>query len=682
MARNRRSTRRKPKALLRGILDCRDGKNSFVATAEGDYFVSDSDRNGASDGDLVEVSPLSGGAKRGASSRSGGRRASDRPQARVIRVIERASEVICGRVELADPFAVVVPDNTGIPFDVFTLRSDAPDVPEGAFVQVRITQFPTRRSACTGVIEAVLSEEGGGSGGIDMIVARHKLETVFSEAALAEAASAAVDEDGALAEGYWDLREREVFTIDPVDAKDFDDALSLERVRDGEGRRLWRLGVHIADVSAYVPWNSSLDIEARRRATSVYLVDRVIPMLPLALSEEVCSLKPGQVRRAFTVDLLVTDQGQVLQAQFHPSLICSRARFSYDQVQEVLEAGPDGRLLTEGAVAEESMVRKLRAASALAQAMERRRSEAGGIDFSTVEAKVQLDAEGAPVAVGLRKKTAATMLVEEAMIAANEAVARFLMGCDFPCLYRVHEPPSPDALTALLPVFREFSWFERSGAPLLGHGSPFVIQAILRESHGRAEEELVSNLLLRAMKRAVYRPVNDGHYGLASKAYCHFTSPIRRYPDLVVHRMLKAALFKRPQLFDQEVGALPWIGEHSSDMERVAETAARELQALKLAEFLEPHTGEAFEGMISGVSSQGLFVRLVRGITAELELGGAIEGFVPVRCLGPEYFAFDPERYTLTGADTDQVFRLGHPLDVVLSRVDVATTRLDLRPLR
>ena len=268
------------------------------------------------------------------------------------------------------------------------------------------------------------------------------------------------------------------------------------------------------------------------------------------------------------------------------------------------------------------------------------------------------------------------------MIAANEAVARFLAGRDFPCLYRVHEAPSPDALTALIPVFREFSWYDRSGAALLGHGSPFVIQDVLRESHGRAEEELVSNLLLRAMKRAVYRPVNDGHYGLASKAYCHFTSPIRRYPDLVVHRMLKGALFKRPQLFDQEVAALPWIGEHSSDMERVAEAAARESQVLKLAEFLEPHTGEAFEGTVSGVSSQGLFVRLNRGIITAMELGGAIEGFVPVRCLGPEYFAFDPERYTLTGADTDQVFRLGHRLDVVLSRVDVATTRLDLRLLR
>lgn len=681
MARNRRSTRRKPRALLRGILDCRDGKNSFVATAEGDFFISDSGRNGAADGDLVEVAPVSGGGKRNGGSPHH-RENHGRPQARVIRVIERSSEVICGRVELADPFAVVVPDNPGIPFDVFTLRSEAPDVPEGAFVQVRITQFPTRHSACTGVIEAVLSEKAGGSGGIDMIVARHKLETVFSDAALAEAAAAAVSEEEALAEGYHDLREREVFTIDPADAKDFDDALSLERVRDAQGRQLWRLGVHIADVSAYVPWNSSLDIEARRRATSVYLADRVIPMLPPALSEEVCSLKPGQARRAFTADLLVTDQGQVLQSQFYPSLICSRMRFTYEQVQEVLEGPEGGAVVLGGLVVEEPLVRKLRAASALARAMEQRRTEAGGIDFSTVEAKVRLDAEGTPVAVALRKKTDATMLVEEAMIAANEAVARFLAGRDFPCLYRVHETPSPDALTALVPVFREFSWFDRSGAALLGHGSPFVVQNILRESHGRAEEELVSGLLLRAMKRAVYRPVNDGHYGLASKAYCHFTSPIRRYPDLVVHRMLKAALFKRPQLFDQEVAALPWIGEHSSDMERVAEAAARESQVLKLAEYLEPHTGEAFGGVISGVSSQGLFVRLNRGITMPMELGGAIEGFVPVRCLGPEYFMFDPERYTLVGADTDQVFRLGQPLDVVLSRVDVATTRLDLRPLR
>ncbi len=673
MARKRSLVRHKPRALLRGVLDSRDGKNSFVTTAEGDFFIPDSARDGASDGDLVEVAPVGG-------RKGGGRgRGSERPQGRVVRVIERASEVVCGRVELADPFAVVVPDNPGIPFDIFTLRADAPDVPEGAFVQVRITQFPTRHSACTGVIEAVLSEEGGGSGGIDMIVARHKLETVFSESALAEAAQVAVDEAEALAEGYADLRQRVVFTIDPADAKDFDDALSLERVRDASGRLLWRLGVHIADVSAYVPWNSALDIEARRRATSVYLADRVIPMLPPALSEEVCSLKPGQVRRAFTCDMLVTDQGQVLQAQFYPSLICSKMRFAYGQVQQLLDTEGEGPVSLEGTGVGETMVRKLKAASVLAQAMGRRRATAGGIDFSTVEAKVRLDGEGAPVGVELRQKTDATTLVEEAMIAANEAVARHLFGKDFPCLYRVHDAPAGEALAALVPVFREFSWFSRSGAALLGHGSPFVIQSVLEESHGRAEEELVSNLLLRAMKRAVYRPVNDGHYGLASKAYCHFTSPIRRYPDLVVHRMLKAALFKRPQLFDQEVAALAWIGEHSSYMERVAETAARESQTLKLAEYLEPRVGEAFAGVVSGVSSQGLFVRLERGVTTELQLGGAIEGFLPLRYLGPEYFMFDPDRYTLTGADTDQVFRLGQPLQVVLSRVDLATSRLDLR---
>ena len=502
---------------------------------------------------------------------------------------------------------------------------------------------------------------------------------MFSEAALAEAAQVAVDEAEALAEGYADLRERTVFTIDPADAKDFDDALSLERVRDAAGRLLWRLGVHIADVSAYVPWNSALDIEARRRATSVYLADRVIPMLPPELSEEVCSLKPGQVRRAFTCDMLVTDQGQVLQAQFYPSLIRSKTRFTYGQVQQLLEREGEGPVSLDGLEVPEAMVRKLKAASALAQAMGQRRTAAGGIDFSTVEAKVRLDAEGAPVGVDLRQKTDATMLVEEAMIAANEAAARHLFAKDFPCLYRVHDAPAGEALAALVPVFREFNWFARSGAALLGHGSPFVIQSVLEESHGRAEEELVSNLLLRAMKRAVYRPVNDGHYGLASKAYCHFTSPIRRYPDLVVHRMLKAALFKRPQLFDQEVAALTWIGEHSSHMERVAETAARESQTLKLAEFLEPRVGETFAGVVSGVSSQGLFVRLERGVTTDLQLGGAIEGFLPLRYLGPEYFMFDPDRYTLTGADTDQVFRLGQPLNVVLSRVDLATSRLDLR---
>ena len=292
---------------------------------------------------------------------------------------------------------------------------------------------------------------------------------------------------------------------------------------------------------------------------------------------------------------------------------------------------------------------------------------AGGIDFATTEAKVVLDAEGRPTDIALRRKTDATRLVEEAMILANETVAGYLERRGFPCLYRVHEPPASDALGSLIPVFQEFDWFERPMEARLVAGDPKVIQEILAASAPRSEGELVSSLLLRAMKRADYRPENQGHYGLASEAYCHFTSPIRRYPDLVVHRMLRAALARRPEKFDQEVAALPWIAEHSSAMERVAEAAARESQELKMVEYLAAFAGQSFSAVISGVAAWGLYVRL--DCTAE--------GILPVRALGDEYFVFDPVRYTLVGDESGKVYRLGQRVAVTLKSADATTASLE-----
>lgn len=664
MAKGRKAVRRKPKANPTGVLVSRAEGYGFVATAEGEYFVPHSAMAGAFDGDLVELAPIS---RKGASKGDGraGTRAgaagegAGLPAARVLRVIDRAHDTVVGRYEVAEPFGVVVPADPRIPYDVFTLRSDYPDVPDGALVRVRIAQFPTRKSAATGHIEEVIADAADEVRvGVDLIVARHKLETVFSDGALAEAAAAVLDAEGALVAGYRDLTERFVFTIDPADAKDFDDALSLDYLED---ERLWRLGVHIADVSHYVPWNSSVDLDARRRATSVYLADRVIPMLPPALSDELCSLKPGEVRRSMTADLYLNDAGEFVRADFYPALIRSDARLAYNEADAILLD------YKEAVAVGGDLAWRLVQCSRLAGLREAARTRAGGIDFATTEAKVALDGEGRPVDIVLRRKTDATRLVEEAMILANEAVAGCLETRGFPCLFRVHEPPAADALGSLIPVFQEFPWFTRPMEARLVAGDARTIQEILAASADRSEGELVSSLLLRAMKRAVYRPDNLGHYGLASEAYCHFTSPIRRYPDLVVHRMLRAALTRRPEKFDQEVAALPWIAEHSSDMERVADTAARQSQELKMAEYLSAFTGQAFSGVVSGVASYGLYVRL--DCTAE--------GILPVRALGEEYFAFDPVRYTLTGEESGRVFRLGQRVPVVLKSVDVPTAALE-----
>ena len=285
---------------------------------------------------------------------------------------------------------------------------------------------------------------------------------------------------------------------------------------------------------------------------------------------------------------------------------------------------------------------------------------------------MKLDDGDHPIGVDLRRKTDATSLVEEAMILANETVAAHLCGAGFPGIFRVHERPAAESLEGLVPVFQEFSWFDAVDRNKLIAGDPRELQRILAVSANRSEGELVSSLVLRSMKRAVYRPVCDSHYGLASAAYAHFTSPIRRYPDLVVHRMLKAQIGRRPEKFDQEVSALSWIGEHSSDMEREAEKAARESQEVKLVEYMEQFIGRSFSATVSGVAAYGLYVRL----------DNTVEGLIPAKNLGAEYFAFDPERYRLIGQDTGTTYRLGQRVPVVLTLADPRSRRLDFRLAR
>lgn len=337
MPRSKNHTRRVARSRPRGIMQLNPEGYGFVRTSEGEFFVPRAKFGGAFDGDLVEVAPLPANASKGRSHEGfGGGRYGHKPAARVVSVVERAHEVVVGRFEAAEPFGVVMPLDPYIPYDIFTQLSEAPDVEDGAIVRVRIAQFPSRNSAATGHIEEVLEHVDGLDEGVDAVVARHKFETTFSDAALAEAHGASIDEVGALASGYRDLRERFIFTIDPDDARDFDDALSIEQVED-QGRLLWRIGVHIADVSHYVEWGSALDLAARRRGTSVYLVDRVIPMIPEELSCGLCSLAPGEVRRSMTVELYVDERAQLARYEIYPALICSNACLTYGEALEMLE---------------------------------------------------------------------------------------------------------------------------------------------------------------------------------------------------------------------------------------------------------------------------------------------------------------------------------------------------------
>lgn len=654
MGRKRRPSRRRPKANPRGIIEVNRAGFGFVRTAEGEFFIPRSGVGEAFDGDLVEVARKSGRrrAPRGHEDRA------QRPEARVVRTLERAHETIVGTYEIAEPFGIVVPDDARIQHDVFTRIEDFPGIVDGSLVRVAIDEYPTRKSAATGHVIEVLGDARDALLSSERVIARNDIHTAFSEEAISEAQACEVAGQSAISEGYRDIRDRFVFTIDQKDAKDFDDALSVDEVDEYEGHSCrWRLGVHIADVSHYVPWGSAIDEEARKRATSVYLADRVVPMLPEALSDDICSLRPGEDRRCVTIDIYMDDKANMVGCDIYPALMRSNVRLSYEQALGILEGRHE---------AQSQLSDRLAAADAIAKAREDSRRRSGGLGFSTKEAKVRLDGEGHPVGVDIRKKDAATTLIEEAMVFANEVVARALQDGGLPCAYRVHEPPHADSLEGVVKVLREFKWLTNDLADRLLCGDPFAIQRILEEVERRPEEQLVTSLVLRAMTRAVYSPDNAGHYGLGLDAYCHFTSPIRRYPDLMVHRMLRSMIDGDCDPVRDMTSKLARLCEHCSQAERVAETAERESQELKMAEYLQDFIGQTFKGVISGVATYGIYVQLE--CTAE--------GLLPIRRLGSEYFMFDAARYLLQGSESGRVFRLGQPIEVVLSEVDIQAPAL------
>ncbi|WP_261428371.1 ribonuclease R family protein [Xiamenia xianingshaonis] len=703
--RGKQTTRSRNTARPRGVFEATPRGFGFVKTPEGEFYVPAKAANGAMDGDEVELSVRF--EKRNPSRlRHEGRRADERPVAQVARVLVRAHADLVGRFEVAEPFGVVVPLDPSIPYDVFTRLGEGVPARDGDLVRVTMLEYPTRRSAATGVVAEVVGGVDEETLAIESIIVRQGLPVSFSPEALAEAEAVDVGAEEALAHGAADLRGRLVFTIDPADARDFDDALSIDERPDGgwdlAGAVLlrperaacaarWRLGVSIADVSAYVPEGGALDRDARERGTSAYLVDRVLPMLPERLSNGVCSLVPGQDRRVLHVDVYLDDAAECAAFRAYPAVIRSAARLTYDQAQRLLagdgagaagvpasEGAGDGVLEAGAAPAEEARLRaSLAALHKVAQARIARRRDLGGVPFDTPEAKVRLDARKRPVAIEVREKTDATSLVEEAMIAANEAVATCLAQAGGAGMYRVHAAPDPGRLQDLAGVFGEFSWFADIDQDAFAAGNPYALQAVLAAAEGRPEGELVNMLLLRAMQRADYRDACEGHYGLASAAYTHFTSPIRRYPDLVVHRLLKERICAHAQAGGAGVRAtgkrakkkqrdLAELAAHCSRTERRAEEAARQSQETKMVELLADSVGAAFSAIVSGVTERGLFVRL--DCTAE--------GFLPARLLGRERFAFDPRSLMLTGEATGKAYRLGQRIAVVLESADPAARRL------
>ncbi len=630
-----------------------------VETPEGSFRVARRGLREAMNGDEVTVSvfPARGGEK----------------VALVQGVITRAQSTFLGCFEQAGPLGAVVPLDARLGRDFFVVpEDDSParlGVGEGDVVVARIAEYPTRNSAAVVTVERRVGSSDELDLNIESVIASYGLATEFPPAALAQAEHIQAGVEEALEHDHArrDLRSLRCMTIDPTDARDFDDAVFAGRLPGG-GFELW---VHIADVTHYVGWDSPIDNEAKRRTCSAYLADRVLPMLPERLCNDVCSLRPHEDRLAMSVRMVLDAAGNLTSAEAMTSAIRSTARLDYDTVDALLLGRVGADALQDDPVEAHALEEALRTLDQIRGLREHIREERGSIDFDTVEPKVTLDEEGHPTGVTVRTRTRATGLVEEAMLLANESVARMLADREVPCAYRVHERPSPDDLRATVRPLMELGLIEgNTQRDALVAGEPEAINAVLDAARGTSGEFLASALLLRAQKRAVYLPTNQGHYALGAHAYCHFTSPIRRYPDELVHRALKALLAGTLGSREQEQIAtqLPQLCATCSQMERAADGAARASQHIKMAELYADRVGEAFSGVVCGCERFGLFVMLD---------DTCAEGLLPARALGGEWLEYDEDRMTLTGEESGRVWGLGTRVRVVVTQTDIPRGRID-----
>jgi ribonuclease R len=576
-------------------------------------------------------------------------------EGRVIRVLERARESVVGTFHRGKKLTYVTPLDARLNRDLIIAPGDDEGANEGDVVVVRILTYGEGRVGPTGAVDEVLGPLS--DPGVDVLAVAHGfgVSLDFPKAVVAAARSAAetgMAEPGA---GRVDRTGLLTFTIDPSDAKDHDDALSATHTDDG----FVEIGVHIADVSHFVRRGSKVDAEAFDRGTSVYLVDRTVPMLPHVLSNEVCSLNADEDRFALSVYMVLSTDGGVQRRRYERTTIRCRRGLSYEQAQAVLDGGSSGDAEVDDA---------LRLLDERARAVRARRNERGSLDLDLPEAKVILGDDGVPTDIKMRERKEAHRLVEDYMILANEVVARDMESRGAPALFRVHEPPSREKVEELGELL------ERFGLPVPKKKKlrPRDAQRLLEAVKGRDEETLVSTAVLRSLTKARYDPENLGHFGLASEAYLHFTSPIRRYPDLVVHRAVAAA-FLGGASADMDADALEAAAERSSARERAAEEAERASVAMKKVEFMERHLGESFPGRISGVTAFGFFVTLEEYF---------VDGLVHVSGLSDDYYRFDERAYALVGERKGRRYRLGDRLEVQVSRVDKEARHIDFVPLR
>lgn len=579
-----------------------------------------------------------------------------KPEGEILRIIIHANNKVVGVFHKNKDFAFVTPDDKRIGQDVYVMKRNFNGAEDGQKVVVEITQWPQENRKAEGKITEILGNIGDVGLEILSIIKQNDLPLEFPEEVLVASQKVPKTIKKNEIEGRRDLRDRTVVTVDGEDAKDLDDAVYVEQVASDE----YLLGVYIADVSYYVTENGVLDKEALARGTSVYLVDRVLPMLPERLSNGICSLNAGEDRLSMACEMHINLDGKVLSYEIFPAVINVRHRLSYNIVRGILA---NDQVLCSKYADVVPMVGKM---DALRKILQDKRAHRGAVDFDLPEQKVILDEKLHPIEIVQRIHGDAESIIEEFMLAANETVAQHMFKKQWPFIYRVHDIPSEEKMQDFAKLLANFNIKFKASEEV----KPKEIQQAIKKIVGRPEERLITTVALRSMKQAVYQTENIGHFGLAAKYYTHFTSPIRRYPDLIVHRLLRSWM-KNPKLKASEAeilgDKLDNIAEHSSIRERAAADAERATVELKKCEYMADHLGEEFDGTISGVTAFGMFVELENGV----------EGLVHISSLMDDYYEFYEERYALVGTHTGHVYRLGDKVRIEVLQVNISDVSID-----
>lgn len=640
--------------LIRGKVQGNAKGFAFVIADKSDLkdiYIHSSDMNGAMDGDVVLVRIFNK------------KKQERRPEGEITRIVKRGRSQVVGVFRaINEHLGFVVPDDKRLPADIFIPAEHRMDAVNGQKVVVKLSHFPSDRNIAEGEIIEVIGNKDDPGVDIVSIIRKHGLPEQFPPEVEAEAEliNETISEDDLF--GRRDLRERVMVTIDGEDAKDLDDAVSVEKLKNGN----ILLGVHIADVGYYVTEGSALDREAYERGCSVYLVDRVIPMLPRRLSNGICSLNPQVDRLAMTCDMEMDRRGELVSYDIYPSVICTNERMTYSNVQKIIEE-QDAELIERY----KPLIPHFQLMAELAERLRAKRIRRGAVDFNFTEAKIKVDENGKPVDIVKRPRSVAERLIEEFMLAANETVAEHYNRLEVPFVYRIHENPDAEKLQSFYQFVTTFGYRMKGKADKV---KPRALQDLLAKISGRPEEKVISTVMLRSMKQAKYSTENAGHFGLAANFYSHFTSPIRRYPDLLIHRVMReiyndGAL--SPERIEQLQLFLSDASEQSSVRERIAVDAERETDNLKQAEYMTEHIGEEYEGTISGVTSFGIFV----------ELDNTIEGLIHVSFLNDDYYRYEEKYYCLIGERTGRVLRIGDKVKIKVSGVNMEERKIDFELL-